>query len=79
MGAHKMEQDEGAGRAIRDSLTSPPAPHLDRPFYSCLQYNDNAPNVRDEVMIWLINQSGGTVRAGAPATFTIAVNTLGQP
>ncbi len=41
-----------------------------------LQYNDNG---GEEVAIWLINQSGGTVKARERATFTIAVNTLGQP
>ena len=52
------------------------------PALPCLQYDDY--DCRDgrcdnEVGIWLLNQSGGTVKAGSPATFTIAVNTLGMP
>ena len=43
-----------------------------------LQYNDQSGSVADEVLVWLINQSGGTVKAGTAATLRIAINTLGQ-
>ncbi|GAB4813479.1 hypothetical protein N2152v2_000525 [Parachlorella kessleri] len=57
---------------------APKSAKTNLPNVDCVQYNDNSGSVANEVALWLINQSGGTVRAGSPATLTIAVNTLGS-